>query len=364
MGLLASEIVQFLQIAEKRGIEGKTLAMMGKQHISLEMDPFLSIIREMGYPYDRALADQISSQKEIDSCDFFKMLGFEEVHAVDYSEYEGADIIFDLNDPLPDSLKGAFDYVINGGTLEHVFDIARAMENMSGMVKDGGLIMHLSPSDWWINHGFYSISPTFFQDYYRANGFLVKLIEFEYLICQGRKNEGPYVTFFSEDLRLLRTPEQLDSYLASLKAVKDADQMLLLCFAEKAGAEKPVKYPNQGVYQEMKRIDFKKAAGEIKRSGAALYGCGSICDQLLDELYRIDGERAVKNIFDGNIRKAGMSHRGHTVLYPTAEKLRACGDIYICSTTYEHEIEKELLEKGVSSQSIKKLSGFLWKDQR
>ena len=364
MGLLASEIVQFLQIAEKRGIEGKTLAMMGKQYISLEMDPFLSIIRELGYPYDRALAERISSQKEIDSCDFFKMLGFQEVHAVDYSEYEGADIIFDLNDPLPDSLKGSFDYVINGGTLEHVFDIAKAMENMSGMVKEGGLIMHLSPSDGWINHGFYSISPTFFQDYYSTNSFFVKLLELEFLICQGTKNKGPYVTFFSDDLRIFRTPEQLDSYIASLKAVKNADQIALICFAEKAGGEKPVKYPNQGAYQNMKRIDFKKAADEIKRSGAALYGCGSVCDQLLDELYRIDGERAVTNIFDGNIRKAGTGHRGYAVLYPTAEKLAACGEIYICSTTYENEIKKELLEKGIPARSIKKLSGFLWKDQR
>ena len=178
------------------------------------------------------------------------------------------------------------------------------------------------------------------------------------------QNKGLYVTFFSEDLRLLRTPEQLDSYLAPLKAVKNADQILLICLAEKASGEKPVKYPNQGVYQNMKRIDFKKAADEIKRSGAALYGCGSVCDQLLDELYRIDGERAVTNIFDGNIRKAGTGHRGYAVLYPTAEKLAACGEIYICSTTYENEIKKELLEKGIPARSIKKLSRFLWKDQR
>ena len=61
------------------------------------------------------------------------------------------------------------------------------------------------------------------------------------------QNKGLYVTFFSEDLRLLRTPEQLDSYLAPLKAVKNADQILLICLAEKASGEKPVKYPNQGV---------------------------------------------------------------------------------------------------------------------
>jgi len=33
------------------------------------------------------------------------------------------DIIHDLNRPIPDTLSGTFDFIYDGGTLEHVFDL-------------------------------------------------------------------------------------------------------------------------------------------------------------------------------------------------------------------------------------------------
>jgi SAM-dependent methyltransferase len=138
MGLLPSEIIKFLNIAEAKGIKGTSLAMMGKQDILVEWNSFMKTIKELGYEYDKNIAEKIGHHRKIDAYDFFRMFGFQEVHAVDYSEFEGADIIFDLNEELPENLEGTFDYVINGGTLEHVFDVAKAMKSMSGMVKKGG----------------------------------------------------------------------------------------------------------------------------------------------------------------------------------------------------------------------------------
>lgn len=37
----------------------------------------------------------------LDMYDFFKAFGFSEVHAMDISSYEGADIVFDLNSSAP-----------------------------------------------------------------------------------------------------------------------------------------------------------------------------------------------------------------------------------------------------------------------
>ena len=164
MGLLPSEIIKFLQEAREKGIKGKTLAMMGKQDILVEWDPFMKTVKNLGFRYDPVIADKIKGQRNINAFDLFHMFGFEEVNAVDRSGYEGADIIFDLNDTLPGSLRKRFDYVINGGTLEHVFDVANAMKNMSEMVKDNGMIMHIAPAAGWVDHGFYSISTTFFQE--------------------------------------------------------------------------------------------------------------------------------------------------------------------------------------------------------
>lgn len=119
-------------------------------------------MRSLGYAYDKEIEKRIRRQKRMDSYDFFTMLGFAEVHAIDCSSYEGADIIFDLNEELPENLKERFDYVINGGTLEHVFNIAKAMQNLSDMVMTGGKIMHIAPVAGWADHGFYNIQPTFF----------------------------------------------------------------------------------------------------------------------------------------------------------------------------------------------------------
>jgi SAM-dependent methyltransferase len=247
------------------------------------------------------------------------MFGFEEVHALDYSEYEGADIIFDLNKELPDNFIGAFDYVINGGTLEHIFDVAKALENMSFMLKNGGIIMHVSPAVGWVDHGFYSVSPTLFLDYYSVNGFRIYQIEFCFYLPQVSEKSQSLKSFYSEDLRSFKAGTQLNC------------------------------------------IKFDDAANDIKgHSGKiALFGCGVICDSLLDELYKINGEKLVNCIFDSDVKRSGTIHRMYPIFYPTAEKLLDCDYIYISSTVYGDEIEMVLLDKGVSPDCIKKLDEFI-----
>ena len=41
------------------------------------------------------------------------------------------------------------------------------------MLKPGGRIVHLSPAANYLDHGFYSFSPTFFADYYHANHYAI-----------------------------------------------------------------------------------------------------------------------------------------------------------------------------------------------
>lgn len=76
------------------------------------------------------------------------MCGISDVHAVDMNSADGADIICDLNEELPDELYGKFDYVIDGGTSEHVFNIAKAIENEAKMVKNGGGGYSYTPACW------------------------------------------------------------------------------------------------------------------------------------------------------------------------------------------------------------------------
>lgn len=100
---------------------------------------------------------------------FFRALGFNSSQSLDITPTEGADHIFDLNSgATPDELRGKYDVVINGGTLEHVFHAPNALANVTRMLRPRGTVIHVTPLNNWVDHGFYQFSPTLLFDYYRA----------------------------------------------------------------------------------------------------------------------------------------------------------------------------------------------------
>lgn len=103
---------------------------------------------------------------------FFKLLGVDQLQALDSSDYEKADIIHDLNQPVPADLHGRFPFILDGGTLEHVFDVRQALTNISNLLAVGGRVLHISPTNNYVNHGFYQLSPTLYYDYYGVNKFV------------------------------------------------------------------------------------------------------------------------------------------------------------------------------------------------
>jgi len=95
------------------------------------------------------------------------------VDSIDYSNFEGASIIHDLNTKIPGNLHDIYDTLIDAGTLEHVFDVKNALENSSKLIKEGGTIIHVLPANNFNGHGFYQFSPDlFFQYYSEENGYL------------------------------------------------------------------------------------------------------------------------------------------------------------------------------------------------
>jgi len=68
-------------------------------------------------------------------------------------------------------LLNRFGTIIDGGTLEHVFDLRQGMKNTADMLRVGGRAVHITPVNNYVNHGFVQVSQTFFHDYYEANGF-------------------------------------------------------------------------------------------------------------------------------------------------------------------------------------------------
>jgi hypothetical protein len=62
--------------------------------------------------------------------------------------------------------------IVDGGTLEHIFNVRTALDNLTNNLKVGGIIIHLNPSNNWNGHGLYQFSPGFYATYYNnLNGY-------------------------------------------------------------------------------------------------------------------------------------------------------------------------------------------------
>jgi SAM-dependent methyltransferase len=182
-----------------------------------------------------------ASPTEIVSADdFFRCCGFEACHAMDRSGYEGADVLFDLNEAdLPEHLHGRFDFIFNHGTLEHVFHLPNALNNLFRMLKVGGRVHHFAPASNHVDHGFYSLSPCFFLDFYSANRWQVDAVQVA-LVQKPYHATPPFVA---------------DYYPGSFDQVKEAgldgNQYITVCLATKTEESTGDRVPQQGHYQRM-----------------------------------------------------------------------------------------------------------------
>jgi hypothetical protein len=105
------------------------------------------------------------------------LLGATEIASIDMSDYQGSSIVHDMNQPISKAhpqLAGHFDLVIDGGTLEHVFNFPVAVENVMFLVRHGGHILSANPSNNLCGHGFYQFTPELMHRLYSgANGFRI-----------------------------------------------------------------------------------------------------------------------------------------------------------------------------------------------
>ncbi|NQT93169.1 MAG: hypothetical protein HQ559_10445 [Lentisphaerae bacterium] len=116
------------------------------------------------------------------------MMGITDYSDIDKFDRDKPVIQHDLNVAVPDCLCDRFNLIVDSGTIEHIFDVRQVMANIVQMCRTGGWVVHIAPASNFMDHGFYCMSPTFFYDYYSANGFG----DFScYLFQVGRPNHPP-----------------------------------------------------------------------------------------------------------------------------------------------------------------------------
>ena len=135
----------------------------------------------------------LSPRQIPDAGSYFGLMGCK-LDVYDIVRERGCEIICDLNNRLDPVLKAFnYDIVLDVGSVEHCFNIGQAMMNMAGMVKMGGYILHENPFNM-PNHGFYNLNPTFFSDFYNANGF--ELLECKLVTKDGCSADVPLTKRF------------------------------------------------------------------------------------------------------------------------------------------------------------------------
>ena len=186
---------------------------------------------------DRTTVHRLSGYGEIvTDRSIFHALGVDSVRALDVSPYEGAEVVHDLNRPLPDNLKAIADFIVDGSTLDNVFDPAMTLRNYAQLLRPGGRLVAVNALN--TRDGAFTIcSPDWYLDYFVANGFS----DCKVYVCAGFA--GSYNSYWLDT-----------GYIASQKPSRLVFPTMwwsyyTLVFAEKAPASTTDCIPTQQTYR-------------------------------------------------------------------------------------------------------------------
>jgi hypothetical protein len=194
-----------------RPITGDVVTM-GRQTIYLTRGHILELMQQHGV--DTSAIDPQSI--ELDKSTIDPLPGFEEVelisdkalfrlvtkgtlHALDRSDYEGADVIHDLSLPVPSSLCGVADFIVDGSTLDNTFNPVQTLKNYCDLLRPGGRLLTLNA---FSGEGtpYCIMPPMWYLDYFVMNGFVDAKI---YIWTYQLEKPGRY-NIFTLDLDFLQ----------------------------------------------------------------------------------------------------------------------------------------------------------------
>ncbi|MBF0284691.1 MAG: hypothetical protein HQL51_09550 [Magnetococcales bacterium] len=163
----------FLELSQRFPLQG-ALGAVGRLHPSiLRRGELRALFREAGRTLPASWNDA-PDDGLVDEREFAAAFGLTGPRSIDRDGYEGAEILQDLNlAPPAAEHHELFDVLYNNGSMEHVFHLPHFLRNCFHFLKPGGIVIHSTPSNNQVEHGFYQFSPTFFWDYYTVNRYRV-----------------------------------------------------------------------------------------------------------------------------------------------------------------------------------------------
>jgi hypothetical protein len=167
---------RYLIAARNAGVSFSRTLTLGRQWLCANPSQIDALLRDAGLPpqefasgADRAWADA-----------FFRAHGARVLDILDVSRYEGAGVIHDLNQPLPSTEARRYDFVFDGGVIEHVYHCSVAFQNCMRLTDRGGHLCICTVANNECGHGLFQFSPErFFRLFDRANGFELRSLVLE-----------------------------------------------------------------------------------------------------------------------------------------------------------------------------------------
>lgn len=198
---------------------------------------------------------------------------------MDISDYEGAAILHDLNKPIGAELKEKFTLVLDGGTLEHVFNFPTALANAMEMVETGGHLIVVTGGNNFLGHGFYQFSPElFYRAFSEENGFRVKrMIAAEvrgkwYEVADPKKIKGRVELINEKQVYLMILAQKTANKPLFVKAPQQSDYVEMWKSAGKDGTNqsssdklKNILKKNESVRQILVNIKQKQIDSQLRK---------------------------------------------------------------------------------------------------
>lgn len=167
--------VRLLLLARELGVDFSETLTIGRQRMMLSERQAAQAFARFRLPLADDDRQALGEVGDPFSDRLFRLLGAKQIDALDFSDYEGANILHDLNRPLPAGRGGKHSAVFDGGTIEHVFDVPTALASLMRLPRVNGHLILALPANNEAGHGFYQFSPELiFRALSEENGYTIE----------------------------------------------------------------------------------------------------------------------------------------------------------------------------------------------
>lgn len=214
---------------------GGRILCLGPQEISMspeEVDRFLEGVPNLR-PSSAAKPELEIKPGYFRADYFFSRFPIESLDSLDVVQGPAATIVHDLNTPIPEHLCDRFDFIVDGGTFDHLINLGIALDNIVKMLRPGGRILQYNAASNYLGKAYIMFGPNLFYDYYILNGFVD---------CK--------VYIARETVREVNAPWEI-FYLPTgrTKSLNCAKRKMVIVIAEKGREGRGGRLPIQGPYR-------------------------------------------------------------------------------------------------------------------